>query len=89
MFGRAAQRAPQPAHGGATDRQAFHLLQLLGGVAVIQVPVCGGQQLDHAPPQPPPQAARRGPSAAAVQQPLGALRLEAPAQAPDLPLAQL
>ena len=89
VFGRPAQGPAPPMHRGSADRQSLDLLQFLSRMAVIEISVRRPQQqgypLAQAPGQPPP----RRPAAAAVQQPLGPLRLEAAAQAADLSIAQV
>ena len=73
-LGRQAQGPAKPADGTAADGQALELAEVLGGVAVIEVPVGGLDQLGHAVADLDVKAPWRRPAPVAMDQaphPLG------------------
>jgi hypothetical protein len=84
----AAESAPQPADGFATDGEPMLLGQLLGQVRVVEAHVDGGHEADDLIQEAGRQPARRGPAAAAMQQGGRAALLKAPFEAPHLPDTQ-
>ncbi len=88
-FGGLAQGPAQATDCGAAEGQSLDLLQLLGGVAIIQRPVPCLEQRGRALPHGRSQAARPRPSPAAVQQSRRALGREAALQAAQLPFGDV
>jgi hypothetical protein len=89
VLGGQAQGPASTPHQFAADAQAFHLAQLLGGVAVIEVLVAGLQQGVDLGSHRLRQTARGRPAAAAVRQARRPLGPPARLQPLDLPGTQL
>jgi hypothetical protein len=84
-----AEGPAEPAHGAAAEAQALDLLELLGGVAVVQSGVGGPQQRGRPGPERRAQPPGRRPAAQAVQQPGRPVRGVAALQALELTHAQV
>lgn len=87
-LGGQALRPPQPADGAPTDGQALTLPELLGAVAVIEVPIRGLDQRSHAVPDLDGQGSGREAATQPVDQAADARRLIARFEATDLPDAE-